>query len=399
MARARYIHVSKPWQAVLDADSDAARAHYAGLIDQSLRVGLPAARPLGVAWSVMARRGLPERLIAGAVKRFPRARDEELDELRARLTERWGALAELMPELGHGAPETLALLAIERSAGRVVFVFGTGSEPLLVAKLPRTGHPGAEREVDALKRAAGAEIAPRHLGELSGAPIQQALKGRSPRVAPLRAAQAGSAPWPDALGQITGALTRLATDTRTPGRPEELDVAIEPALESDLLSDEARRRLSLAWSRLQALSSGVLRHGDTSAQNYLFCAGRLQGLVDWEEASPVAMPGFDALNAVVAYQEHGLGLVRWSQEAVVEAFRESWWSSPFWREGRAAGVAAAVAGGVAEDLTSDLVVAFFGHRVFERLEEPATHPTTAQTTARMLDVVCSAPVPFDRAGA
>lgn len=381
---------------MIDTSTPGPSAHYAALVNQGLREGLPAARPAGAVWAAVARRGLPEQLLARAVGRFPRVLDHELDGLRAALARRWTAFAELAPGLPREPPATLALLALERSAGRVVFAFGPGPAPLLVVKIGRAGHRGAEREAAALAEAAGVGIAPRDLGELDGALVQEALPGRPVRVAPLRQASAGLAAWPDALEQVTGALARLAAATRKEGRAEELDLPVDMALAPGLLGDPARRRLSLAWERLGDLRTAVLRHGDTSAQNCLFLDGQLRGLVDWEDAWPLALPGFDALNAALAYQEHGVGLVRWSQEAVVESFRESWRSSTFWEAGREAGAAAARAGGVPEDLLADLLVAFFGHRVIERLQEPGVLPTTAVTTARMLDIVCADPAAVDR---
>ncbi len=398
MARARYIHVSRPWQAVIDPRASGPAAHYAALVNQGLREGLPAARPAGAVWAAVARRGLPERVLARAVGRFPRVTDPELDRLGTALGRRWPAFAELAPGLPGEAPPTLALLALERSAGRVVFAFGSDPAPLLVVKIAHAGHRGAEREAAALAEAAGLEIAPRDLGELDGARVQEALPGRTLRVAPLRSARAASAAWPDALEQLTGSLARLAAATRKHERAEELDLPVELALAPGVLGDPARRRLSVAWERLKGLYTAVLRHGDTSAQNCIFLDGRLRGLVDWEDAWPLAAPGFDALNAALAYQEHGLGLVRWSPGAVVEAFHASWPDSPFWSAGREAGVAAARAGGVPEDLLGDLLVAFFGHRVIERLQEPGVQPTTAATTARILDIVCAQPAAFDRDG-
>jgi len=396
---ASYVHVSRPWRAVLDASASEPAAHYAALVNQGLRAGLPAARRAGAVWAALARRGLPERALARTVARFPRVEDPQLDRLRAALGQRWPAFAERAPGLPREAPSPLALLALERSAGRVVFAFGQGRAPLVVVKLAHEGHRGAKREAAALAEAAPLRVAPRGLGEVEGALVQEALPGRPLRVAPLRSAHAGLASWPDALAQLTGALARLGAATRKQGRPEELELPLELALASGLVGDRARARLSVAWERLQRLDTAVLRHGDTSAQNCLFLDGRLRGLVDWEDAWPLAAPGFDALNAALAYQEHGLGLVRWSQETVIEAFDRSWPDSPFWRAGRAAGLAGARAGGVPEDLLEDLLVAYFGHRVIERLQEPGVQPTTAVTTARMLDIVCARPVAPDRGGA
>lgn len=396
MAGARYIHVSRPWRAVVDANAPGPTRHYAALVNQGLRSGLPAARRAGPAWAAVARRGLPERILARAVARFPRVEDAELDRLRAALARRWPVFAELAPRLPRTAPSALGLLALERSAGRVVFAFGDDGAPLVVVKIAHPGHGGAEREAAALAEASGMDIAPHDLGELDGALVQEALPGRPLRVAPLRPGAAGGAAWPTELRELTGALARLGAATRKQGRAEELDLPVELALSPGLLDDPARRRLSLAWERLGGLGMAVLRHGDTSAQNCLFLDGRLRGLVDWEEGWPLAAPGFDALNAALAYQEHGLGLVRWSPEIVVEAFRAGWVGSPFWSSAREAGVVAARAGGVPDELMEDLLVAFFAHRVIERLQEPGVLPTSAATTARMLEIVCAHPGPLDR---
>ncbi len=133
----------------------------------------------------------------------------------------------------------------------------------------------------------------------------------------------------------------------------------------------------------------MLRHGDTSPQNCLYGSdGRLAGVVDWEDAWSHAAPGFDVWNAALAYLERGVAASGWSQERVVDAFRGVWGESRYWRAAGAAGREAARAAGAGEGQLDALEVAFFGHRLIERLQEPDMFPTTPWTAARMLEIVC-----------
>jgi hypothetical protein len=133
----------------------------------------------------------------------------------------------------------------------------------------------------------------------------------------------------------------------------------------------------------------VLEHHDASSQNCLFIGDRLSGLVDWEIARLRGVPGFDVWNTTLAWMEYGVGLVRWSQEVVLECFQRAWSSSPFWAQARASARDSARAAGVADSLLDSLEVIFFARRTGYRLSAPGKYQTHAGTATRMLEAVCS----------
>jgi len=163
---------------------------------------------------------------------------------------------------------------------------------------------------------------------------------------------------------------------------------MERAVAYDGLDSRTKRLLTAAWNDVRRSGSCVLRHRDTSPQNCLMEETRLTGIVDWELAVARGGPGFDVWNLGLSAMEYGLGLTRWSQELVVEAFTRAWPDSPFWADARAAARRAALAGGAAEADLDALELCFFGSRIGDRLEFPGRHPTVPDTAARTLQVVC-----------
>ena len=258
-----------------------------------------------------------------------------------------------------------------------------------MAKLPGGRDDLLRNEVDALREAEGAAIAPRYLGTVGGSYVQQAIGGAPLVCAPIPKGREADVPWPDELAELGDAFARLARATAKPGRPEELDLPLELALEHPDLDDAARAALEDAWRSLDGFDICVLRHGDTSPQNCLLGSdGRLVGIVDWEDAWSHAAPGFDAWNAALAYLERGLAATGFSEERVVRTFAAVQGEARFWTAAAAAGREAARAAGVPDEQLDALEVVFFGHRLIERLREPELYPTTDWAAARMLEVVC-----------
>ena len=388
-ATARYAFVSYPWRARVDTRSPLAARQYAALIGQTLRYGMPARRRFGVLWALLGRRGIPERLVASGLARLPKVADQRLDQLLEALAARWeelhGRSARLPP-----APPMLTALALDRSAGLTVFVFGEEPAPLLVAKLSAGDAGRIEAEVRALRRAEGAAIAPLDLGKVGDAFVQEGLAGAPLRVEPLTPVRAGSLRWADEHEELASALVRLASSTVSDSRPPTLAGRVERALAYDGLGAGARRSLAAAWRDVRGLEVSVLRHCDASPQNCLYAGRRLAGVVDWELAEVRGAPGFDVYNSALSYVEHGLGLVEWSQELAVEALARSWGVAPFWERARAAAREAARAGGVPDDRLDALELVFFGSRIGDRLLMPEVkRGTDTATSARMCELVAA----------
>jgi hypothetical protein len=133
----------------------------------------------------------------------------------------------------------------------------------------------------------------------------------------------------------------------------------------------------------------VLRHRDTSPQNCLFESDRLAGLVDWENVSALGAPGFDVLNAAVAFLEHGVGLVRWSEDRVLQTFRAAWVEGRYGEGARAAAAESASGAGFPESLFGSLEIVFFGRRLGRRLASKSISTTGPETAAKMLELACA----------
>jgi hypothetical protein len=243
-----------------------------------------------------------------------------------------------------------------------------------------------ELEAGILEDAEPSGVAPRFLAEVEGAWHQEGLSGRPLVVEPLEPADAASLAWRPAHQATVEGLARLGRVTVRPTRPEDPPGLLERAISHGPISERARTRLAEAVERVSAIDASVLRHGDCGPQNVHIEDDRLVGLVDWELARRGA-PGFDIWLAAASLIEQGVGLRRWSQDRVVEAFRGAWTRSEFGARARAAARAAAIEAGVADADVDSLELTFFGRRLGARLARPQGHATNAWTAARILEVV------------
>lgn len=378
-----------PWSARVDTRSPAPAGHYAALIAQTLRYGMPARRRPRRAWALAGRRGVPEGLLAGVLARFPRVADRRIDELLDTLAGRWDELRGRSPRLPP-KPPFLSALALSRSAGLTVFVFGDGAGPVVVAKLASGAAGRIEAEFRALRAAEDAGIAPLDLGRFGDAFVQEGLAGAPLRVEPLTPARAARLEWTGEHETLAGGLARLASSTARAVAPPTLAARVERALEHDRLGAAGHRSLAAAWRDVRGVEASVLRHCDASPQNCLFEGPELTGVVDWELAEMCGAPGFDVWNAALSYIEHGLGLVEWSQDLAVEALARSWDRAPFWARARAAAREAAGAAGVPADRLDALELVFFGSRIGDRLLMPEVRRGTGtEASARMCEIVAT----------
>jgi hypothetical protein len=319
---------------------------------------------------------------------FPRRSEPQLDALRDSIAKDWDRLAQRSSRLPSAPPE-LTFLAVKKRAALTVFVFGDAARPLLVAKLPQAGNARVDLEARALEEAEPAAIAPRFLGRVGDARVQEALDGSPIELWPLTPECADALAWPPALAELVRALARLAERTGRPGEPAALRPPVELALASSLLGSRTAAMVRAALSDVARLDRSVLEHRDASSQNCLFLGDRLSGLVDWEFADLRGVPGFDVWNTTLAWMEYGVGLVRWSQDLVLECFQRGWSRSPFWAHVRAGARDAARAAGVGDALLDSLEVTCFARRTGLRIEAPGNYQTDVRTAARMLDAVCS----------
>ena len=383
----RWAYVRYPWRAAIDVADPAPAAFYAALIGQALRYGLPASRRFGAVWAFAGRRGVPEGALAASFRRFRRVERPDLDAVVHELEAAWPELSRRTAGLPANAPE-LSVLALERSAALTLFAFGGGlSRPLLVAKIPAPGDARADLEARALEEAGPAAMAPRYLGKVGPAHVQEGVHGVPLRVEPLTPENAGALAWSAPLAGLSEGLGRLGAATAKAHVADELRAPMEAGLRGGILPEPARRRLAAAWRDVDATELSVLRHHDTSAQNCLFDGDRLAAVVDWEMAYSHGAAGFDVWNAALSYMEYGIGLVRWSQERVIAAFTESWSRSPFWRDAREAARQSARAAGFPEEKLDALELVFFGSRIGDRLIRPhVAYPTSADTSARLFEI-------------
>ena len=385
----RYVRIPFPKAATIDVSSPAPSAFLMAMMSEDLQHGLPARRTGGAPLAWAARQGLPRSAFATALQRLPRRSQPELDALLDRVTAQWPRLAAESHRL-HDRPIPITALAVERSAARTVFVFGSEPCPLLVIKQPR-GDGGAVRaEAAALVAAAPASVAPKLLGWVDGASVQEGLPGRPPSPAPVTLADAADMSWSDALEDLSGGVRRLAeTTTRRLPAPDRLLKPLDDVLAGEVPGVD-RRKLRAVRQDLARLDVVVLQHADLRAQNWLLGPhGALEGIVDWELANPTGVPGFDVWQATLALLEEGVGLTRWSQRRVTEAFRTAWTRAPLFDRARSAARECARAAGVAEHLLDPLEVAFFARRLGYRLADPAAHVVEPPASAEMLAVVCA----------
>ena len=387
MSTHHYAGVPYPWRAKVDLSSPHPARFYARLVSQAVRYGLPASRPGGTATAWVARLGLPYGAATKIISKLPRTQDRDTDDTLSALTEEWTALVSRSSRLPHTAPE-LSALVLMRSAAKTIFLFGDGPDPVLVAKIPDSGDRSVDKEVAALEEIAAHQVAPKYLGTIATARVQEALPGTPLEVEPVSASSAASLRWTSDHAAVGRALETIARASAKEAVPDEVgDEITQLALKDTSLDQKTKRCVSDALGSLGRLDTAVLKHGDTSAQNCLVDRDGAY-LVDWEGARTSGGPGFDVWNLALAYLEHGVGLKRWSQEDVLAAFRNAW-DAPFFHDARAAAARATLAAGVEDDQLRPLEIAFFARRLAHRMVNPKGFPTTAATARAMLETVCA----------
>lgn len=177
MKARRYAQVRYPWRAVVDTRSPHPGRFYAALVGQALRYGLPGARRPARAWAFAGRVGIPETTLARCLRATARHPRPDLDGVLDQLEDAWPRLAARSDRLG-ARPLELTTLVLERRAARTIFVFGEGASPLLVLKEPPSGGRRVDVEAAALQEAEAAGVAPRHLGSLGRAQVQEVSPAR-----------------------------------------------------------------------------------------------------------------------------------------------------------------------------------------------------------------------------
>jgi hypothetical protein len=385
---ARYAIVRYPWAAAVGMGGPGPAAFYAMLVGNAIRSGRRTRHRLGAVWRAAAAHPPPAGLFSGTVRGLPRRPRPDIDELLVQVEAEWPALAARSGQLP-GEPPPLTALALQRSAGLTVFVFGTGRAPLLVLKTTTGPDARLAAEAAALREAEPAGVSPRDLGRVGTAYAQEALAGEPLPLERLDAAAAAGLRWSRPHEELATALCRLAEATGKPAFPHELREPVERALTLAPLSERAKRALSAAWTDVERLEVAVLRHHDISPENCLFADGRLVGIIDWEHAESQGTPGFDVLNAALAYMELSIGLGGWSQEGVVSALERSWDGSDFWNRARAAARDSASAAGVPDWAIEPLEIVFFGSRVGDRaMPGRVDYATNLDTVTRQLELVC-----------
>jgi hypothetical protein len=384
-----YAELGMPWPATIGMRSGRAARFLAALANQTLRHHVPAARRPGRLWAMAGRRGLPEPALAAAVRLLPRHARGDLDELLERTAGGWDRLAARSSRLPT-SPPPLEALALPRATGLTVFVFGRAPHPLLVLKLPRARGAGMlDREAAALVRAEPAGVAPRSLGRIGEARVQEGLAGAPVPVRPLTPERARRLGWPEPFTGLMEALARLGAATARRVRPDDAEVPVQRVLAEPTVAPRDRRLLAAAWRDVARLGVSVLCHGDLKPQNWLALEGRVQGVVDWEEARSLGTPGLDAWHAMLDYVEFGVGLVRWSPDHRVACFEAAWTVSDFCAGGRRAARTVAAAAGVPDAMLDSLELVFFGRRLGRRLLIPHPDGAAAVVAARMFHVVCA----------
>lgn len=386
-----YVHVPRPWKATFDVSSPLPARFYVTIISEALRYGMPSRRRGGRALSLVARRGaLPKSLIARSLLSLRTTEEPEIDRLVGIVRRRWSTLTALTDRLPVSPPQ-LHALALHRSIGLTVFLFGAGDAPLLVLKVPTVQDERMDVETRALKEAEPASVAPRSLGSVDEAYLQEGIEGSPLEVQPLGPEDASALRWTERHHELSLALARLGERTAKRGSAVELGDDRIDALRDDLCLSQATRRIaSAAWHEARRLNVAVLRHVDTSAQNCLFSrSGAFAALVDWESARSFGAPTWDVWNSAISYLEHSVGLKRWSGERVAETFRASYEGSQFWIGARSAASAAAEAALVPAELVEPLEVAFHASRLGRLLADPQAFATGVPAARRMLEIVCA----------
>lgn len=306
-----------------------------------------------------------------------RARDD-IDALLVEVARRWPDLrsnAHSLPTL----PERFGALAVERSVGLTLFVFGSARHPLVVVKAPRGASPGTQREVEALRRLHATRVAPRHLGSIGDATVQEGLRG-SPLVPQLSGTASA---WPPAgVIEALADVARVTVESRPP-RDDIPPMAV--GLEESALSAGTRERARRAVERVSASPFAVLRHGDLSPQNVLVDP---VGLVDWEMAHHDGVPGFDVLHAAVSHLEAVVARGGRSPRRLLERFAREW-RGGFGDVVRAGVETSRRAAGVEDVPVDDTVIAFFTRRLGRRRADPQRYAIGRRVATAMLESVCA----------
>lgn len=388
MSRGSYARLRHPRKATYDVSAPQPAAFLARLMGQALNHGLPARERGGLVRAAVGRRNVPTRPLAAVLRARPRHHSETSDALLRRVLDAWPQLVAASDRLP-AKPPALSLLTLERSSASTSFVFGHGEFPLLLVKQPLPGNEGVARETRFLAAVAPAGIAPRLLGDLGGAVVQEGMPGAVATVLPVTPRDAHTMAWLPQHDHLRDGLVRLAATTAGHGTLQhQLLQPLDRALGADL-SDRERRLVQAARNDLSDLSVTVVQHKDLSAQNWLVDGDRLVGIVDWEFAVADGVPGFDSMHVAVASLEHGIGLTRWSDDRVVAAFRSAWESSPLFEGSRAALTTTAAAAGV-EGISEELWVAYFARRLGRKLAGSGPDGLGVPALAAMLRTVAGA---------
>jgi hypothetical protein len=386
MSRPRYVNVAFPRNATLDATARQPAWFLAHLIGAAVNHGMPARRRGGPVLAWVGRRRPPSTALASTLRALPRREAPVVDAVLEQVRDGWPELAARAPGLG-SVPAELTALQVTRSAAETFFVFGEGRFPLVVLKKPHADEEGVLNEVRALEQAEASGAAPRYLGQIGAFHVQEGLPGLPLSVAPVWAHGLRGLTRPDAFDQLDRALEHLAATTAQQGaRSADLLPALAVAADYGLpprVKDAVRR----AYDQLEGLDVAVLQHRDMSAQNWLVDGARFAGLVDWELARPVGVPGHDAVQAAVSLFEHGVALTRWSADAVVTRFRPAWRCSPFFQRARESLRSSAGAAGVAEELFPALEVGYFARRLGRALAKQERQSLEPAHLAAMLTTV------------
>lgn len=362
------------------------------------RGAAPAARFLGALWRDRLRHGatgrgggLRRRLAAVAAPVVTMAArlgttrpDTGLDRLLASVDDRWGELAARSPRL-RGSPSPSSVLAVDGAMGRLVFFFAEPSHPVAVGKVP--GGPSAaavDHEVAALERVARSGRAPRALGRVGDARLQDGVPGRP---LGLPRGRRSDAPSPALLRALDG-LVEVSRTTARAGAPAEVhDLPAALAAVPDLTST-ARTRSSAALEVVARHDRSVLRHGDLSPQNVLEDGVEVV-FVDWERAIPSGVAGFDALHLAVSWVEKGLGgrEAGWTPRDTGRAVAHEWVTRL--RAVTLPRVAAALdAVGLAAADAEAVEIAFFARRVARRTNTSAYRSGAIDVAREVLECVC-----------
>jgi hypothetical protein len=316
----------------------------------------------------------------------PRRPDQAVEDVLDKLHADWPRLVAAADRLPDHPPDrdAMAVLVVERSSARTVFVFASDATPLLVAKL---GDVAVEEA--ALTRARPARATPAPLGRVAGAFVQEGVPGLPVPLPEVGSAEVLSLRWSPAFRSLGRAVARIGevTATRTDQAPGELAEPLDAAVADELLPDAVRPAVAAAARDVRRVPVSVLRHGDLSGQNWLVDKGEVTGLVDWETAVDDGVPGFDVLHAAVSWFHHVLARSGASEQSVAAGFEAAWDRSPFFAGARRAALDAAAAVGVPAPLHDSLVVAFFVRRLGRRLRFGPNDARTV-TARRMLDAVC-----------